>query len=59
MKMKILKGIGYVSLVLITFVAAVAVIGTLIINSFCHGPSPAAKKVFVTTILETGSLKFR
>lgn len=58
MKIKILKGIGYVSLVLLTCVAAAAVILTLVINSFCHGPSPAAKKVFVTTILETGQLKF-
>lgn len=58
MKTKILKGIGYTGLVLLTFVAALAVILTLIINSFCHGPSPSAKKVFVTTILETGQLKF-
>ena len=58
MKTKVLKGIGYTSLVLLTLVAAVAVVLTLVINSFCHGPSPAAKKVFVTTILETGQLKF-
>ncbi|MBQ8633509.1 MAG: phosphodiester glycosidase family protein [Lachnospiraceae bacterium] len=58
MKTKIWKGIGYTSLVLLTFVAALAIILTLIINSFCHGPSPSAKKVFVTTILETGQLKF-
>lgn len=58
MSAKILKSIGYTSLVLLTFVAAAAVTLSLIINSFCHGPSPAAKKVFVTTILETGQLKF-
>ena len=58
MKMKILKGIGYVILTLLTIVAGLAVILTLVINSFCHGPSPSAKKVFVTTILETGQLKF-
>ena len=58
MKSKILKYIGRTLLVLLTFVGAVAVTLVLIINSFCDGTSPAAKKVFVTTILETGQLKF-
>jgi exopolysaccharide biosynthesis protein len=58
MKSKILKYIGRTLLVLMTFIAVVAGTLVLIINSFCDGTSPAAKKVFVTTILETGQLKF-
>ena len=58
MKAKILKYTGRTGLVLLTFVAALAATLVLIINSFCNGTSPAAKKVFVTTILETGQLKF-
>lgn len=58
MKSKILKCIGRTLLVLVTFLGTVAVTLVLIINSFCNGSSPAAKRVFVTTILETGQLKF-
>ena len=58
MKTKILKYTGRTLLVLLTLVAVVAVTLVLVINSFCNGTSPAAKKVFVTTILETGQLKF-
>ena len=58
MKSKILKYIGRTMLVLVTLVAAVTVTLVLMINSFCDGTSPAAKRVFVTTILETGQLKF-
>lgn len=58
MKSKILTYIGRTLLVLLTLVGAVAVTLALVINSFCDGTSPAAKKVFVTTILETGQLKF-
>lgn len=58
MKSKVLKYIGRTLLVLVTLVAAVVVTLVLVINSFCNGSSPAAKKVFVTTILETGQLKF-
>jgi len=57
-KSKFLIFLGRVGLVLVSFVAAVAVTLFLVINLFCNGTSPAAKKVFVTTILETGSLKF-
>ena len=57
-KSKILKFMGCVGLVLLTFVAAVAVTLFLVMNLFCNVTSQAAKKVFVTTILETGSLKF-
>ena len=58
MKSKILKYTGRTGLVVLTLVAALALTLVLIINSFCNGASPAAKKVFVTTILETGQLKF-
>ncbi len=58
MKAKILTYTGRTLLVLLTLVAAVAVTLVLVINAFCNGTSPAAKSVFVTTILETGQLKF-
>ena len=57
-KFKILPFLGQIGLMIITFVSAVAVVLLLTVNMFCNGSSPAAKKVFVTTILETGSLKF-
>lgn len=57
-KSKVLSFIGRAGLVLVSFVAALAVTLLLVINLFCNGTSPAAKKVFVTTVLETGSLKF-
>ena len=55
---KVLKVIGAVLLPVVTFAIAVVITLALICNSFCSGKSPAAKKVFVTTILETGQLKF-
>ena len=58
MKSKILKYTGCTGLVLLTFVFVAAVTLVLVVNSFCDGTSPAAKKVFVTTILETGQLKY-
>lgn len=58
MKSKIFTYIGRFALVLLTVTSVIAGTLALIINSFCNGPSPAAKKVFVTTILETGKLKF-
>lgn len=58
MKEKILKYVGRGLLVFFTTVFVL--VGTLLLmmNSFCNGPSPKAKQVFVTTILETGALKF-
>lgn len=58
MKSKVLNYIGRMILVLMTLLLAVAILLVLVINSFCNGSSPAARKVFVTTILETGQLKF-
>lgn len=58
MKSKLITYVGHITLLLITVLAALAVTLLVIINAFCNGTSPAAKKVFVTTILETGQLKF-
>ena len=52
------KYTGRVFLVLISFALAVVIALTMTINAFCNGNSPSAKKVFVTTILENGQLKF-
>lgn len=41
-----------------TFLAIVFVTVFLMLNMICNGSSPAARKVFVSTILETGQLKF-
>lgn len=41
---------GTVGMVLVTFVAMMILI--------CHGPSEKAKELFVTTLLETGQMKF-
>lgn len=47
-------------LLLIVLVTIVILIGTLYImlRKCCNGPSAAARSLFVTTILETGQLKF-
>ena len=58
MKAKILKYVRRGLLVVFTAVFILAGSLLLVMNSFCNGPSPMAKQVFVTTILETGALKF-
>ncbi len=57
-KQKILKIIGRCFLVLLTTVVILA--GTLYIMLYrcCNGPSNTARNVFVTTLLETGQMKF-
>ena len=52
------KVIGRILLVLITTVAAVALALVVIVASIIHGPSPSARDTFVTTVLESGNLKF-
>lgn len=56
------KRIGVVvGRVLLVFLVTIVILtGTLYImlRKFCNGPSEAAKNLFVTTILETGQLKF-
>lgn len=58
MKQKVLKIVGRVLAVLLITVVILA--GTLYIMLFrcCNGPSDTARNVFVTTLLETGNLKF-
>ena len=43
---------------ILTFVAAVAIILVLSLNMFCSDSFPHVQQTFVTTILETGQLKF-
>lgn len=54
----ILKIVGRIALVLLTTIVILA--GTLFImlKKCCNGPSEAARDLFITTILETGQLKF-
>lgn len=55
---KILKGIGKFFLVLITVVLMLILTLFISLKMICSDISPSAKKVFVTTLLETGQLKF-
>lgn len=50
--------IGRTALVLLTTVLAVALALVVIVASIIHGPSDAARDTFVTTVLESGNLKF-
>lgn len=53
-----LKVIGYVFASLGTFVVILFVTVYLLGNMICNGASESARKMFVSTILETGQLKF-
>ena len=52
------KILGRTLLVLLTSVAAVVLALVVIVASIIHGPSQAARDTFVTTVLESGNLKF-
>jgi len=56
--MKILKGIGksfsFIGVFLIILLVVVYTMGLI----FCYGPSTHARNLFVTTLLETGQMKF-
>ena len=52
------KAIGRILLVLLTTVLAIALALVVIVASIIHGPSPSARDTFVTTVLESGNLKF-
>lgn len=58
MRKKIVSAIGKILLVLL--VTVVVLTGTLylMLRKCCSGPSEAARNLFVTTILETGQMKF-
>lgn len=47
-----------VFLVIIVFVAVTFAGAYMTLNTICHGPSKAARDLFVSTILETGQMKF-
>ncbi len=55
---KILNTVGKIALILL--VTVIVLCGTLYITlqKCCNGPSEAARTLFITTILETGQLKF-
>lgn len=55
---KIFKGIGKFFLFLFTFIAILALTLFICLKMICSDISPSAKRVFVTTLLETGQLKF-
>lgn len=55
---KILVGIGKGFLFLITLVVVLALTLLICVKMICSDISPTAKRVFVTTMLETGQLKF-
>lgn len=57
-KKKIGKYIGRGLLVILTTVLAVVLALLIVIATIIKGPSPAAKTTFVTTVLESGNLKF-
>ena len=52
------KAIGRALLMLLTAVLAVVLALVVIVVSIIHGPSPSARDTFVTTVLESGNLKF-
>ena len=52
------KAVGRTLLVLLTTVLAIALALVVIVASIIHGPSPSARDTFVTTVLESGNLKF-
>ncbi len=53
-----LKYIGRCFLVLLSFLLITFVGAYTALWLICHGPSPAARDLFVSTILETGQMKF-
>jgi len=54
----VLAVIGKILLVILTAVAALAAALIIVLNTICNGPSESAKEVFVTTVLESGQMKF-
>lgn len=55
---KVFKVLGLIMLPILTTVIGAVVILYTAMGMFCDGRSPAAKQVFTTTVLETGSFKF-
>lgn len=55
---RILRGIGKVSAFIGVFILILVITLYLTVQLFVNGPSSTARELFVTTILETGQLKF-
>jgi exopolysaccharide biosynthesis protein len=58
MSRKFLIIIKHVCIIIFTFVFFILISLISTFFMFTHGPSPSAKKLFVTTFLETGQMKF-
>ena len=56
--MKAKKVILRILLVIVTFLVITFAGANYTLYSICHGPSETARDLFVSTILETGALKF-
>lgn len=50
----VLKGMSFIGVFLATILVSVYCMGLI----FCYGPSKTARNLFVTTLLETGQMKF-
>lgn len=57
-KNKALRIVGRVCLCIVTFLAVTFIGAYMTLWTICHGPSKAARDLFVSTILETGQMKF-
>ena len=57
-KNKALNIVGKVCLCMVTFLVVTFVGAYMTLWTICHGPSKAARDLFVSTILETGQMKF-
>ena len=55
---RVRQRVGRFFLILITLVVVLMINVVVMIYMFCNGPSTAARDLFVTTMLETGQLKF-
>jgi len=57
-KKKLWTYIGRILLVLFTTILSVVLALVIVLATIINGPSPAARSTFVTTVLESGNLKF-
>ena len=55
---KALRIVGRVVLCLVTFIVITFIGAYMTLKTICHGPSKSARDLFVSTILETGQMKF-
>lgn len=55
---RVLRAIGHVSAVIGTTIAMLFIGLYATMWIFCHGPSESARNLFVSTIMETGAMKF-